>query len=303
MANGSTMNRQKKQVYIYRGNTANGSLSSTQYLPPSQLKVGIANGTPNSLNTDLTNAIPIQDGTVLDTCEDAFTGSSGGDNSTDNTSTFKIGANQTDDTAQNLIANGTNASKVWTKTLSTNATATSKTGFWIYILDATALAKFVSSGPALELRLGSDSSNYYSETYEDGDLATGWNWIDMGVLNALTETGTVSGNIDTCVVVITTNNSSDTFSAGDVIIDLIRQWTDSDEYTQIVSGYPTINVSALQSTERYFVGSSKANGFLVDCTAPFNADSTPLMLGETTFNDESKEETDEFAFIEVDQIE
>ena len=43
----------------------------------------------------------------------AFTGSSGGDNSTDNTSVFKEGGGNTDVTAQNLIANDTNADKIW----------------------------------------------------------------------------------------------------------------------------------------------------------------------------------------------
>ena len=303
MTNGSVMNFQKKQVYIYRGNTDNADLSATQYLPASKLKLGTSNGTPNTSNTDLTNPIPIGHGTALDTFENVLTGSAGGDNSTDNTSVFKIGANQIDDTAQNLIANSSSATKTWTKTLGTNATATEYTSLWFYIKDATALAKFLSSGTSLEVKIGSDSSNYYSETYEASDLAVGWNWLDMGVLNLLTETGTVTGNIDTLVIDIVTNNATDTFVAGDVVADLLRQWEEDDYFTSIIATFPTIDVSALTSTERYFVGTSSANGFDINGSANFNNDTSKLMLGEDTFISESKGELDEFAFIIVDQIE
>ena len=40
-----------------------------------------------------------------------LTGSSGGDNSTDNTDTYKEGAGNVDVTSQNLIANDTSATK------------------------------------------------------------------------------------------------------------------------------------------------------------------------------------------------
>ena len=179
--------------------------SSPDYTTISRAKFG-TNSTTTYIesSTEIDNPVPIEDGTVLDDGSNTLTGSSGADNSTDNTSTFKPGAGQSDATAQNLIKNDTDATAIWTisnlATAGTNATADQYTGLWIYIKDATALAKFVTSGTCLEIKLGSDSSNYYSITYETGDLSTGWNWLPIGILNTLTETGTVSGNIDTFII-------------------------------------------------------------------------------------------------------
>ena len=64
MTDGSTLNRNMKKVLIYRGYTATGSLSSTQYLPPTQFKIGVDNGTPNIDSTDLDTVIPVGAGTA-----------------------------------------------------------------------------------------------------------------------------------------------------------------------------------------------------------------------------------------------
>ena len=131
----------------------------------SKAQVGINQTTPSVVDTTLNNPIPITTGIVNDECKDAFTGSSGGDNSTDNTTTYKIGAETSDNTSQNLIKNATNATGIWTKTPETNFTITKYLGFWIYIKDATALAKFKTSGTCVTIKVGSDSSNYYYKNY------------------------------------------------------------------------------------------------------------------------------------------
>ena len=63
---------------------------------------------------------------------------------------------------------GTNVLKIWTiadlSSLGTNITQTQFFGLWIFIKDSTALAKFKSSGTALEIKLGSDTGNYFSLT-------------------------------------------------------------------------------------------------------------------------------------------
>lgn len=308
MTNNSIRTTKGKNTFLYRAYTGNGSLSSTQYLPTTKFKIGRNSNTINVADTDLTEPIPITDGTVNDDGSNQLTGSNGGDNSTDNTTTYKQGAGQSDNTSQNLIANGTNATKTWTisnlASAGTNMTGTQPASLWLYIKDATALAKFLTSGTAIEIKFGSDSSNYYSKTYEASDLSTGWNYLSTQTTNIedLTETGTVSGNIDTFIIEITTNNATDTFVAGDVVYDLLRQWQSSNLIKDFTSGYPDINFVTNEVTIRCFIASTEANGFNIDSLGDFNQDTTPLLLGEDNFEDESKSDTDEFAFIIKDRI-
>jgi len=291
MANGSLTTRQQKKGLMYRGYTS--SPTDTQYDPPTKFTIGINGTTPSENNTDLVEAIPISDGTVNDNGSTNLTGSSGGDNSTDNTTTYKEGAGESDNTAQNLIANDTNATKIWTiAALSTNITATQPVGLWIYIKDATALAKFVS----LEIKLGSDSSNYYSLSKTAAQLSTGWNWVNSGSTNVedLTETGTVSGDIDTFIIEIVTNNATDEFVAGDVVYDLLRQWEDSDLLKLFNTGYPSLNLTNLEVSMKCTLLSNEGNGFLVDSIGTKNVDG--YLMDIHVQDDESKSSTDEFIY-------
>ena len=143
--------------------------SVISYTVPSVYKVGIGSTDPTVSDTDLTVAVPISDGTTNDDGSNTLTGSSGGDNSTNNTTTFKQGGGNTDVTAQNLISNGTSATKTWTianlAAAGTVITATEPFGLWLYIADATTLAYFKDSGTAVQIRLGSEINNYYSKSH------------------------------------------------------------------------------------------------------------------------------------------
>ena len=283
-----------------------GYKASPTFTAPTVFKVGQDQSTPLVTATDLTNAVPISNGTVNDNGDNTLTGSSGGDNSTDNTTTFKPGAGVSDVTSQNLIANNTNATKIWTisnlASLGTNITGTSRASIWLYINDSADLAKFKSSGTAIELKLGSDSSNYFSKTWTRSLLAVGWNWLNTGTtaVNALTETGTVSGNIDTFIIEITTNNGTDTFSAADVLYDLLRTWVAGDLTKAVTS--TTIDNTALTVQIRSDLSSTEANGFVIDSHGNFNTDSTALLEGLEDFDDESKTDTDEFIFTTQNQF-
>jgi hypothetical protein len=273
---------------------------------PEQFKVGISQSTPTVATTDLDVAIPILNGTVNDDGSNTFTGSSGGDNSTDNTSTYKQGAQTTDATAQNLIANNTNASKIWTisdlASAGTNCDASKYCGLWLYIKDTTALAKFKTSGTALEIRIGADSTtNYYSLVLEASDLAVGWNWVYSELLSSWTSNGT-PGTLNDFQIIITTNNATDTFVAGDVVYDLLRQWETTDILKDFITGYPSINETSLQATMRMILTSTQANGFLIDSVMTFNKDGTPLGTDVSTFTADSKSDTDEFIFQIVNQV-
>lgn len=275
--------------------------SSTTKTTVSQYSIGTdQTNTPTVESTNLDVKIPISNGTVNDDGDNQLTGSSGGDNSTDNTTTFKPGAGLTDVTAQNLIANNTNVTKIWTisdlSSLGTIITGTEPFGLWFYINDAADLAKFKTSGTALEIKLGSDSSNYFSLTKTASDLAIGWNWITSNLVNvnALTETNTVTGDIDTFIIEVITNNSTDTFIAGDVIYDLLRQWSTSDLVKNTTS--TTIDTTAKTVEIRGDLLSTQANGFNIDSFQTQNTDSPVLVEGIDTFSSESKSNTDEFIF-------
>ncbi len=278
------------------------------YKEPSKFKIGRANGTPIISDTDIDMAIPLLDGTVNDDGSNTLTGSSGGDNSTANTTTFKAGAGETDVTAQNLIGNATNATKIWTIADLSSAgnvmTADQPFGLWLKILDAAALAKFLSAGTCLEIKLGSDSSNYYSIEFEASDLATGWNWITSNAVNVedMTETSTVVGAIDTFIIEVTTNNSTDAFIAGDLIFDLLRQWEYSDIIQDFVTAYPSFNETTMKVTIRGFVTSTQMNGFDFNVAALENEDTSIKVTDIDDFDNDSKADTDEFAFEFVTQF-
>ena len=274
--------------------------------PISQFKVGVGLTTPTSANTDLEIAVPISDGTANDDGSNTLTGSSGGDNSTNNTTTFKEGAGQTDVTAQNLIANNGNATKIWTiadlSSAGTNITQTQFFGLWLYINDAADLAKFKSSGTALEIKLGSEVGNYFSLTKTASQLAVGWNWITSNTVAVedLTETGTVAGNVDTFIIEITTNNATDTFVAGDVIYDLLRTWQASDLVKSFESGFPSYSSSTKEIQSRMILTLSQANGFPLTEIATRNTDGTSWT--RDTFTSFSKSLTEELRFTQKDKF-
>lgn len=305
MANGSIVQNLGRNIMLYRTFTANGSLSSTQYLPPTKFRLGINADTPSVTDTALDVEIPIQNGTVNDNGSNLMTGSSGGDNTTDNSTTYKQGAGQSDNQSQNLIANGTSASKIWTiSALTANVTTTNRFGFWLYIKDATALAKFKSSGTCVEARLGSDTSNYYYKQFSVSSLSTGWNWLTSGTtaVSGLSTTGSPAGSIDTFVLIITTNNSTDTFVAGDVLYDLLRTFAVTDLNQGFQAGYPTFDYVANVVEYRCYITTVLANGFNIDAVGVYNEDTTPLLYAQDKITSESKSESDEFLFIARDRL-
>ena len=265
--------------------------------PIVKIRVGIGTTAATISDTELEIAIPISDGTTNDDGSNQLTGSSGGDNSTDNTTTFKEGAGQSDVTAQNLIANNTNATKIWTisnlASAGTNIDASKPFGLWFYINDAADLAKFKSSGTALEIKLGSDSSNYFSLTKTASDLAVGWNWITSNKVDVvnLTETGTAGSPVDTFIIEVTTNNATDQFITGDVIYDLLRQWADSDLEKVFDSGYPAYNSSTKEINSVTTLLLIEANGFPISEILTQNSSETGWSRDTiTTFSKSSTEE-------------
>lgn len=303
MAQFSTTTEDGKKTVLYRYFTENIDLSDTEYLPPTKFAVGVNNPDVSTTDNELTTPVPITSGTVNDDGSNTLTGSDGGENSTDNTDTFKPGAGQIDDTSQNLIANDTSITKTWTisdVSSSGNSLVPSKyTGFWIYIKDSATLSKFLDSGTAIEGKIGNDSSNYYSITSEAEDLSTGWNWISTKneLLSDQPETGSPSSPLNYFSITITTNAATDEFSAGDVLFDLLRQWDSNDVYKDFVSGYPSIDFGKKEVTTRVYISAVQMNGFDFNSLGIFNQDADRLMTDVHKFTPESKSNTDEFTFI------
>lgn len=121
----------------------------------------------------------------------------------------------------NMQKSGTTSSKLsYYNTLSTAVDITNNAVFYnVYILDETTLAKIktitchIGSGGAL--------TNSYSKAFTD--LTVGWNQLK---LDYKTDNLTISGNIDIgnvnyLEIEVETNSNSDTFAAGDLLLDFI----------------------------------------------------------------------------------
>jgi len=304
MATGGVITNLGKNVMINRTYK-----SSPDYTIPSTFRMGIGTTTPVVTDTALDIHIPLANGTVNDNGSNTLTSSAGGEDTTDNTSTYKEGAGITDATSQNLLTDNSSVTKRWyianLASAGTKITGTEPVSLWIYIYDAATLAMFKTSGTALEVRLGSTlDTDYYSVTRTSAQLAVGWNWITTGTVNVedLSETGTVAGDIDTFEIVITTNNATDDWTDGYVIYDLLRQWAVADLSDNFVTGYPVFDEVNKKVTLRYYLNSLQANGFPLAETGSFNTDGTPLMIDRDVFTSISKTSSDEIAIVVVNTM-
>lgn len=290
VAVGSLVTTTGKKIVMDR--TFNASPTRTQ---PSVYVLGYINGTPIVADTDLDYPIPLTGSVIKDTCEDTFTGATGGDNSTDNSTTYKAEANgAVDNVGQNLIANGTNVNKIWTLSpVDSNFASSDYAGFWLYIKDAATLAKVVNtSGHAAVARFRSDATNHYQASFEIGYLQTGWNWMYCGLISSLDVTGS-PGTLDEFYIVIVTNNATDTFVAGDVVIDTLHTWTLANTKKTITS--VSVDETLLQATIRGDITTTEAVGYAVSGVMLKN--SAGDSFTETTINEKSKGSTDEFTLV------
>jgi hypothetical protein len=307
MAKGSIITNLGKQVVLRRSYTENASLPVGEWLAPTRIKLGIENTTPGVTDTDVDRPIPISPASALDDGSNTMTGSSGGSDTTTNTTFFKQGANQADLTAQNLIANSSSATKVWAiSDLSASgsvADSAKRVAFWLRIFDQDTLDKLSPTG-SFELRLGSDSSNYYSLSWDASDLVVGWNWMSSGYvdLGDFDETGTVSGSIEYFELRATTNDASDTFGTNDLVYDLLHQWSDSDLYRGLEVGYPDFDDVKREVTFRFRIPTTQANGFSLNGLGFFNEDDPEKLFGHDTFTDEGKTDTEELFFVLKDRV-
>lgn len=266
--------------------------TTPDYTIPSVFKIGTSQSAPTTTDTDLTHPIPISGTEQIDDCDTADWTDSADMTSTLDSTTFKQG-----DGSLALTKDATaSALATVTKTTTSLDFTDKEFSIWLYIIDATALAKLATS-TALEIRFGSDSSNYYSWTKDNADLSTGWNLIDG--LTSSNATVTSSPTITACdytQIRLTATGSAITWSAGDIIMDDLKL-VSSDDYTKaFTSGYPILTENTGQAEIRCDVSSVEANGYNLSGIGIFNTDDTVLMESADSFTNESKSSTDEFIF-------
>jgi len=284
-------------IYLRRGTTRNANLSSTEWLPETVFKIGMLNGTPSINNNDLVLPIPIGPGIVNDNGANVLTGSLGGNNSTNNTLIFKPGAHTIDNTAQNLVVNTSNVIKRWHRTIGIAITRTMFCGLWLFFK-----GNSLSVINNIVIKLGSSSSNFFSRTFNQTSLTSGWNWLFLGRVENLAVTGTIGATINYFEIQITTNNATDNWNPDDVIYDLLRTYTYTDTIKSYVSTYPQVNNSALEVTKMAYLTTLDAVGFNINSYADFNEDTSPKMGTEATIITRSKSNSDEVIYTVKERI-
>jgi len=296
MANGSLITNLGKNILLNRAYKAN-----PDYTAPTQFKVGISNGTPAVTDTDLDVPVPISGTESVDDCDVANWTDDAEMTSTLNNVTFKEGTG-----SLNLIKDAGAAQTASTDKTTTSRNFTSKElSNWLYIIDATALAKLDATDSVI-IRFGSDgtgATDYYQKAWDLTDLAVGWNYLYFTSATADSTAGApVIAAMDYSYIALKATGAAIVWSAGDIIMDDWKVASSDDFLKDVVSGYPTFDESNHEVTMRATVTVTEANGYPINGLGLFNTDSTIKLASEDTFDDESKSDTDEFVFITVDRI-
>lgn len=278
-----------KKIYLYRGSTKNADLSSSEYSPEANFRVGLIQN-----NTFI--PIPLANGTVNLDGSSTLNGSEGGSNTTSNTEIYKPGGGVSDDTAQNLIVNTTVVDKKWSSSLTNNIDTSKYGGLWLYFSE---VFDFIES---IEIRLKIDASNYYSKNVDLTVLNSEWNWIDFGLISSMIETGTVSTSPDTLEIIITTEDATDVWDDGDVVFDLLRTFTEADTYKTFVTGYPITDLTNVSVTKQAYISASEGIGFSINGFAEYNDDSVKLNSTLASISNRGISSANELLFTSVDRI-
>ncbi len=289
MVNGTLMVRKGGVI------NANRTFKSTpDYTIPNKFRVSINTPDATWTDTSLTTTIPISGTELVDDCSATTGWTASGTNSLSvNSTTYKPDTGT--DGALNLIKTDTSSATIYASKTTTSLNGTSKDFLiWIYIKDATALAKLKTSGTAFEIRYGSDNSNYYYYTAAYSIFSTGWNFIKLTITSGFTgTTGTPTITaLDYTYISFITNNASDTFAAGDIIYDAIRL-ASSDDYLKTIDS-TTFDETDASVTTTSKLSITEANGFLINGHSLNNTDTAELMATKSKFPNNSKDTTDLF---------
>lgn len=172
----------------------------------------------------------------VDDCETANWNDSGDMTTATNSTTFKQGSK-----SLSLTKDATSSATASTSKTTTSVNFTSKDfNMWIYIINTAALEKLASSD-CLEIRFGSDSSNYYSWKKDRADLAVGWNRIvDLDTSNATTVLSPAIAACDYTYIGLTAVNSATTWSTDDILMDDILMFAGSSAIISTLPVFPQV---------------------------------------------------------------
>lgn len=265
-------------------------------LPFSKAIVGTGTTTPAATDTGAEKPFALS-GTTVDLC-DAITGWSA---TADGSVTLNTTAGQfVEGTgALNLVKSGTaNASVTFSKTTSSVDFTSKRLQVMFYVADKTKLA--VTTG--LEIRFGSDASNYYYKRYNQADLSNGWNYLFFTSASATGTTG--SPAITACdytAFVVAYTGASTTVAAPDMRIDnIILSNVGTNDQISFLAGYPTFDAATKTVTNRIFLNSTQANG--VPLTEIVECDTSGNILGHDVHDVVSKTSSIEVTYIITHQI-
>lgn len=294
MPSGSIITNAGKRIIMNRAYNDDGA---TAYTAPSVFSIGIMNSTPKLTDTGLARPVPISGSETVDDCEAITNWSSGTDSAISlNTTTFKIGSG-----ALNIYKTGSSGAVFSASKTVTSLDFTNKElSVWVYIADTDYL---VSTGTAIIIHYGSDSSNYYVFNIDATSLSDGWNLIVKSSADANSTEGTPTiSACDYFAIFFNTELSTDTVAEGSVVIDDIKLVGAGNYKKAYVTGYPSIDENNNEVETQMFLSSVEANGYDINSIGMFNTDSSPIMFAVDTFLGESKSNTDELVFVVKDRF-
>lgn len=274
--------------------------SSPDYTIPSQFKVGIGTTTPSASDTAVETPVPITGTESVDAC-DATTGwTANGTNSVSlNTSSFKEGTG-----SLNLIKSDTSSATISMSKTTTSLASFASKDLWVFAyISSTLYALLKTSGTALQIRFGTDGSNYYSYDRTKAQLSEGWNYLNFNTGTASGTTGSPgTTNLDTTYISYITESALSTSSAGDFIIDDFKVASSGDYLQAFTSGYPTFDEASRTVTVNCFLSTTQANGFLISEIGTFNSDGTIKLIDHDVFTAQAKTQYDQFSFTITNEV-
>lgn len=154
--------------------------------------------------------------TSIDNCETAnWTESTDATADAVNVTTFSEGSGSI-----SIGKDGTASASInYYKTQSATAVGTAK---YLYVDVWIKEIQDLKKTEAIEIRYGSDSSNYYFKTWQRDDLEDGWNTLEMEIADAGSSGSPAVATLDYCYIEVNTTASSTTITAGDIVMDYWR---------------------------------------------------------------------------------
>ena len=257
---------------------------------PTKISIGIDTTSPLVSNTSLGKKIPINSTEEIDNFETADWVDGTDTESALNSALFKIGSN-----SLSVAKTGTTGTTMSINKATTSADFTDKDLWvWVYLEDKTDL---VSSGTALSIKFGSDSSNYYNKEIDITDLSNGWNAITFD--SSVTSVGSpVITAIDYTEFIFNFDDASDTIVADRVLIDDLKLADSDSYYKEFDVNYPQVDEVSSEVEVQTTLTTTDAVGYPLTETGILTNDND-LLVHSVSFADNK---TNKEIFIEVNRI-